>query len=76
MEISEAIQNARTIEELVDIVNSGGTAFYTPEELAAQYAYHGEDGEIEVLMAHLDFLIEEGAEFDYFEAARILEQAA
>lgn len=74
--LSNAVANATSIEQVVEIVNEGtcegmeGIEF-TSDMLAGQYAYDaaktGADGEPVTehhIEGHLDFLREAGAEFD------------
>ncbi|MCG7545400.1 hypothetical protein MHM93_14560 [Pseudoalteromonas sp. MM17-2] len=76
MEISQAINEAQSLEQVVAIVNDGGTSRFDQNEIAAQYAYDAADdagfglskANIE---AHLDVLVEAGAEFDYLKAVEL-----
>lgn len=76
MERSTAFDFAGSIERAAEIVTEG-TAFFTPEYLAGQYAYEGaRDGEGDVndadtLAANLDYLAEAGAEFNKSKALNI-----
>ena len=65
---STALDFAGSIDAAAAIVTEG-TAFYTPEQLAGQYAFEaaeeaGYGTDDEAIIAHLDFLLEAGAEFD------------
>lgn len=75
MERSTAFDFAGSIERAAEIVTEG-TAFFSPEHLAAQYAFDAAelDGAFtaeDVLAAQLDFLAEAGARFDYAQALKI-----
>ena len=73
--ISRAVANAKSIEDVVEIINGGGTCEgmegveFTPEQLAGRYAedaaydsdYPVDAGSIK---AHLEFLAEAGAIFE------------
>ena len=77
--MSNAIQEARSIEQIVSIINDqegseyfGGTDLRTPEAMAGEYAYNAaeeqcntEDDNIE---ANLYILADFGAEFDFYGA--------
>ena len=79
--ISNSIKNATSLTEVVDIINDASTGHvegmegleFTPAMLAGQYA-HGAArdagyGETEDnIEAHLDFLVEHGAKFDFMAA--------
>jgi hypothetical protein len=69
MEISQALLNAKSIDQVVELVNEGGTSLYDQNEIAAQYAWSSaEDADhgmsTENLIAHLDLLSDAGAKFD------------
>lgn len=71
--ISQTIQNAQSIDDVVNAINEGGTSSFSGNELAGQYAYDAADDagygfDDANLDAHLDALTEAGAEFDYSEA--------
>ncbi len=67
--ISEELKQAESIEDVVQIIDNGGTGFESPEEVAAKYAYltamqterHGKED----IQAELQILMEEGAMFEY-----------
>ncbi|MTI63875.1 hypothetical protein [Methylophaga sp.] len=67
--ISEELKKAESIEEVVQIIDNGGTGFETPEEVAAKYAYlsamQTERHNKEDIQAELQSLMEEGAMFEY-----------
>tara|TARA_R110000787_G_scaffold55239_2_gene127662 strand:- start:31289 stop:31567 length:279 start_codon:yes stop_codon:yes gene_type:complete len=67
--IPEALKQAKSIEEVVQIIDSGGTESSSPEELAAAYAYSQtmkkESPDKEELQVEFRRLMEEGAMFDY-----------
>lgn len=76
MELSRAITEASSIEQIVIIVNKadeeaityfGGTETRDGSELAGHYAVHCsiEPHDMNEIEAHLDFLKNAGAEFDY-----------
>lgn len=71
--ISIELQEATSVDEVVDLINDGGTCFFTGDEIAGQYAYKcaasGQYGRGEAeIEAHLDITYEEGARFDYIKA--------
>jgi hypothetical protein len=75
MERSTAFDFAGSIESAAQIVTEG-TAFFSSEYLAGQYAFDAAelDGTFtveDVLAAHLDFLAQAGAEFKKSEALKI-----
>lgn len=75
MQRSNALDFAGSIERAAEIVTEG-TAMFTPEQLAGQYAFDAAelDGTFtveDVLAAHLDFLAEAGAEFSKSDALKI-----
>jgi hypothetical protein len=73
---SNAIRGYVTIEQVVAHINNGGTCEgiegieFSPEQLAGQYAFDAisesdyTDFDEDALDAHLDFLVEAGAEFN------------
>lgn len=74
LNISYALNNAHTIEKIVELVNEGtcegmeGLAF-SSDELAGQYAHaaaleSGDEVDAESIEAHLEFLASEGANFN------------
>ena len=71
--------NILTLERIVEVINDGGTSSSTPEELAGYYAFdaarEGSDnaGDIDsdTIEAHMDFLAEAGARFNYAEAVAL-----
>lgn len=71
---SQALQNAKSIEEVVELINGGGTSNNDGNEIAGQYAFDGanesKDNGLnkEDFEAQLDCLIEAGAIFDYPQA--------
>lgn len=80
MEISQALQNAQSLDQVVAVINGGGTSSFNNEEIAAQYAWdaaedNGEGMSTEEIEAHLDVLVEAGAEFDYQEALEVVAKA-
>lgn len=75
MEISQALQNAQSIDDVVEIINEGGTSSYDSNEIASQYAYNAADEagygiDQANIEGHLDLLAEAGANFDYREAVK------
>lgn len=67
-ERSTALDFAGSIEAAAAIITEG-TALFTPEQLAGQYAWDaaqqaGYGTDDETIIAHLDFLSEAGAKFD------------
>lgn len=81
MDHTNALDFVGSIERAAEIVTEG-TASFSPEYLAGEYAFIGaRDGEGDVndpytLGAHLDFLAEAGAQFGYAEALKIAQQFA
>ena len=70
MEISQALQNAQSIDRVVEIINGGGTSSYSANEIAGQYAWQAADQagygiDRDNIDGHLGFLIDAGAEFDH-----------
>ena len=67
MIISIALQNAQSIEDVVKMVNGGGTSEHWPWEIAGQYAYDAAEDKTSAkeIEAHLDILAEAGAKFSY-----------
>lgn len=67
--IPEELKQAKSIEEVVQIIDKGGTESQSPEELAASYAYLAamkkENPSKESLQTELRALMEGGAMFDY-----------
>ncbi|WP_438971772.1 hypothetical protein [Methylophaga sp.] len=67
--ISEEIKNAQSIEEVVQIIDNGGTESESPEEVAAKYAYLAvlkkNSQKKDDLETELNGLMEKGALFDY-----------
>jgi hypothetical protein len=67
--IPEGLKQAKSIEDVVQIIDNGGTESNSPEEVAASYAYltvlKKENPGKEALQIELRKLIEEGAIFDY-----------
>lgn len=67
--IPEKIKSAKTVEEVVQIIDNGGTDSESPEELAASYAFLSaiisDRPDKETLQTELRVLMEEGAIFDY-----------
>lgn len=75
MNISQALKDAQTIDQVVEIINNGGTYLFNAEQIAGQYAYtaqleSGYDIDLAAIEAHLDCLKQSGAEFDYPEAVK------
>lgn len=76
---SNLLNECRTIEQAAALVTSG-TAMFTSEQLAAQYAIQAtREGEGNVndahdLEAHLNFLSEAGAKFDRYKAVQIAQE--
>lgn len=69
-QISQALQNCHSATHVAEIINGGGTAFYTAEQIAGQYAFDaardaGYGLADENLEAHLEFIRSEGARFDW-----------
>jgi len=80
MEISQALQNAQSLKQVVELVNEGGASFFDQNEIAAQYSWDAaQDADygmsIENLEGHLNLLAEAGAKFDHSEAIQILNNA-
>lgn len=67
--ISEELKQTESLKEVVQIIDNGGTAHESPEEVAAKYAYmtamQTERHNKEDIEAKLQTLMEEGAVFDY-----------
>ncbi|MCB2425699.1 hypothetical protein [Methylophaga pinxianii] len=67
--IPEALKQAKSIEEVVQIIDNGGTESQSPEELAASFAYLAalkkDSPAKEDIQVELRKLMEEGARFDY-----------
>ncbi len=67
--ISTAIKEAQSIEDVVQLIDNGGTNSDSPEEVAGTYAYLAVIDTNHVDKEHaksqLDALIEAGAKFDY-----------
>jgi hypothetical protein len=81
---STLLENCTSIEQVVDLINNGGTSDATTDELVAQYVTdaerenrHMNDEELwekfteERLSPHFDILNENGAEYDYQKALKI-----
>jgi len=79
--MSTAIKEALSIEEVVEIINtaaestvkfSDGSDMRSPEEMAGEYAFDAaeESGYTDAasIEAHLEYLADQGAEFDFKEA--------
>lgn len=71
---SSALEHVASIERAAEIVTEG-TAMFSPEQLAGQYAHEackeadsGDCTNASEISAHLDFLKEAGAQFDQAEA--------
>ncbi|WP_289282632.1 MULTISPECIES: hypothetical protein [unclassified Methylophaga] len=67
--ISTEIKEARSIHDVVQLIDSGGTHHDSPEEVAGTYAYlaviNSDHINKEHAKSQLDDLIEAGAKFDY-----------
>lgn len=67
--VSDELKNAESTEDVVRIINYGGTSFESPEEVAAKYAFllamKAERPSKEDIQAELKTLMEEGALFEY-----------
>ena len=67
--ISTEIKEARSIHDVVQLIDSGGTHHDSPEEVAGTYAYLAVIDSDHINKEHaksqLDDLIEAGAKFDY-----------
>lgn len=67
--IPDELKQAKSIEEVVQIIDNGGTESQSPEELAASFAYLAaikkDSPDKEDLQMELRALMEEGAMFDY-----------
>ncbi|AFJ01359.1 hypothetical protein Q7C_178 [Methylophaga frappieri] len=67
--ISTALKQADSIEQVVQIIDNGGTAQHGPEEIAGQYAYlvmlHQKTVDKQAVKKPLDDLMSQGAMFDY-----------
>ncbi|WP_417536580.1 hypothetical protein [Methylophaga sp.] len=67
--ISTEIKEARSIHDVVQLIDSGGTHHDSPEEVAGIYAYLAVIDSDHINKEHaksqLDDLIEAGAKFDY-----------
>ena len=72
--ISQALQNAQSQDEVVLIINNGGTSDYNSSEIAGQYAWDAardqDDTSDNNIEAMLDLLVEAGANFDLQEAMK------
>ena len=71
--ISAVLQNCQSIEDVVSLINKGGTSDYDANQIAGQYAFTaakeaGFGYEIENAEAHLSVLSEAGANFDLIKA--------
>ena len=78
MKRSIALDNAGSIEQAAAIV-SEGTAFFSSNQLAGQYAFEaakeaGDGFAYESLVFHLECLADAGADFDAVEAVKIAER--
>ena len=76
MKLSIVLQNCKSLEEVVKVINSG-TDTWESHELAAQYAYDAANSPTTTLTEHdlkwhLDYLLENGAKFDWREAEKYL----
>ena len=74
MEYSQALQNAQSLSDVVEIINDDGTSLYTPHHIAAQYAHNAADEagygiSKDNIEAHFDVLVDAGAMFDYQQAS-------
>ena len=67
--ISTEIKEARSIHDVVQLIDSGGTHHDSPEEVSGTYAYLAVIDSDHINKEHaksqLDDLIEAGAKFDY-----------
>ncbi|SFK58386.1 hypothetical protein [Methylophaga sulfidovorans] len=67
--ISTEIKEARSIQDIVQLIDNGGTSSGSPEEVAGTYAYLAIIDSDHVNKDHaksqLDALIEAGGKFDY-----------
>jgi|24BtaG_2_1085350.scaffolds.fasta_scaffold19581_1 hypothetical protein len=67
--ISTEIKEARSIQDVVQLIDHGGTNSDSPEEVAGTYAYlaviDSDHFNKEHAKSQLDELIEAGAKFDY-----------
>lgn len=61
------LQNCYSLEQVVELINGGGTSAFSGEEIAQQYAEDAakeqDDMSKENIDAHLDILREAGAKF-------------
>jgi hypothetical protein len=62
---SIVLQNCKSLEEVVSLINSGGTSDFSAEEIAQQYALDASQDQGDTsqanIDAHLDILRENGA---------------
>lgn len=77
MDMAIALQNAKDINDVVKVINNKTNDFlFTSEELAAQYAYNAAEEagftDKESIEYHLDYLIGQGAKFDFDEALNLI----
>lgn len=76
---SNLLNECKTIKQAAALVTNG-TAMFTSEQLAAQYAIQatregeGNINEAHDLEAHLDFLSEAGAKFDHYKTLQIAQE--
>jgi hypothetical protein len=85
MSIVTTLQNAKTVDEVIDLINNSDVCGHSPEEIAAQYVMDADmenrkmnnlnmqDAYTEInLEIHLDTLIENGATFNYPKALSLI----
>lgn len=67
--ISICLQECQDIEQVVKLINGGGSSDEDGDEISGQYAYDAAEDKVEwEFRAHLEFLEEAGAKFDYVKA--------
>ncbi len=71
---------AHTIDDVVALINQGGTSHHTAQEIAAQYIYSAakeqDDTSIENLSGQAEYLADAGAKFDSQEVLKIVQKIA
>jgi len=81
-EMSEIVKSAYSYEQIIECINNGGTSSFSSNAIAGQYAANAaEDSDLsydvvgdDLFSCHLDFLVEQGAAFDYRSALNVAKQ--
>lgn len=67
--ISASLKQAKSVEEVVQLIDKGGTDNHSPEEVAGQYGYlvllHKKKVDKDAVKEQLNILLENGAVFDF-----------